>query len=55
MNEAQRILRKELETIQNCIAQIDQDIKLKKESLETWKFNLKQILDALMVLESETK
>ena len=53
MNEAQKILRRELETIQNCIAQIDQDIKLKKESLESHKKELKEILDALMVLESE--
>jgi len=53
MNEAQKILRKEIDTLQDCIKNIEMDIKMKKEVLVNHKKNLKTILEALMVLESE--
>ena len=53
MSEAQKILKKEMETIQYCISSLEMDIKLKEESLQRHKEKLKEILEGLMVLESE--
>ena len=53
MNEAQKILRKEMDTTQWCIDNLQMDIKLKQESLKRHKEKLKEILEGLMVLEGE--
>jgi len=53
MNEAQKILRKELDTIQYCIKNLKTDIELKQRALEGHKINIKDILEALMCLEGE--
>lgn len=53
MNEAQRILRREMELEQNCIKQIETSIERHQESLKVRKKSLKEIIDALMCLEGE--
>jgi len=53
MNEAEKILRRELELTQHCIKQLEIDIECKQDSLKERKKELKEIIDGLMCLESE--
>lgn len=52
-NLAEWILRDKLEEIQRCIKDVNMDIKLKQEVLKKHNKHLKDIVEALYVLESE--
>ena len=53
MNEAEKILVNRKEWIQERIGNLQTDINLKTEAVSQHEKNLKEIIDALMVLESE--
>ena len=53
MNEAQKILKAELKHFQGRIENIKEDLKLKNETIKDYEEKIKEILEALMVLESE--
>ena len=53
MNEAQKILTAELTHFQGRIKILQEDLKLKNETIKDYEEKVKEILEALMVLESE--
>ena len=53
MNEAQKILTAELTHFQGRIKILQGDLKLKNETIKDYEEKVKEILEALMVLESE--
>ena len=53
MNEAQKILKAELKHYQERIRILEIDKKQKDETIKEYKVKVKEILEALMVLETE--
>ena len=53
MNEAEKILNAELKHFQGRIKDMKEDLKCRNEAIKNYEKNIKEILEALMVLEGE--
>lgn len=53
MNEAETILRREMEKTQFCIKNLEISIETQQDSLKERKKELQEIIDGLMCLEGE--